>query len=189
MKSAGAWEEGPRILEQNHRSTDTRSVVAPKSTESIRMPNAVAPISSPALASPAFDPRLRLGGPAGSRLGATHQMAALDMAPGSSDRPSVDQALGLFQNVLVDQMVKSMRAAVPKSGLFGEDSGQDMFQSFLDAEYSKSLGEQMGDLGLTEALKQQLGIANDQPALFLPRPWATGATEKTTHPAPVYITK
>ena len=148
----------------------------------------VTPIASPAFASPALDPRLSLTGAAGSRLGSTSQLAALEMAPGSSDRPTLDQALGLFQNVLVDQMVKSMRAAVPKSGLFGQDSGREMFESFLVAEYSKSLGEQMGDLGLTEALKRQLGVASDQPALFLPRPWAPGAAAKTTHPAPVYLT-
>jgi hypothetical protein len=77
-----------------------------------------------------------------------------------------------------------MRATVPKSELFGEDSGRDMFQSFLDAEYSKALGDQLHDSAITEALKRKFGIADGKPALLLPRPWATGDAPKTTLPIP-----
>lgn len=76
----------------------------------------------------------------------------------------VDTLLDQFQNILWGQMVKSMREAVPKTNLFGENIGEEIFQGFLDEEYAKQVGGQAGALGLTEVLKQQLGLERPVPA-------------------------
>lgn len=87
----------------------------------------------------------------------SRELAALDMKRGLSSRdPEV--LLEEFQNILLSEMVKAMRRSVPDSGLFGDNSGQDMFESFLDEEYVRSLGRQTGGLGMTEALREQLGL-------------------------------
>ena len=88
------------------------------------------------------------------------QLAALG-APGASPGGKVgaEEALGAFQNVLIHEMVKAMRASVPKTELFGKSTGEEMFEAFLDAEYSEALGRDLGSLGLTEILKEQLGLA------------------------------
>ena len=91
---------------------------------------------------------------------ASRDLAALGV-PGASPGGKVgaDEALAAFQNVLVHEMVKAMRASVPESELFGKSTGEEMFEAFLDAEYSEALGRDMGSLGLTELLKEQLGLA------------------------------
>ncbi|NQU44989.1 rod-binding protein [bacterium] len=66
--------------------------------------------------------------------------------------------LNEFQNVLWVEMMKAMRSAVPKSELFGDSSGQEIFESFLDGEYARAAGRGSGALGLTEVLKAQLNL-------------------------------
>jgi Rod binding domain-containing protein len=88
------------------------------------------------------------------------RLSALDLRMDS--RPNVDQLIEEFQGIFLNEMMKAMRSTVPESPLF-EDQGmaQEMFQSFLDEEYVHSAGRQMGVLGLTEALKRQLGLLDD----------------------------
>ena len=74
----------------------------------------------------------------------------------------VDKLLGEFQSIMFGEMVKAMRATVPKSELFGKSMGEETFQSFLDEQYSSAMSQKMGGLGLTEALKRQLGLEDDK---------------------------
>jgi len=86
------------------------------------------------------------------------QLAAFDL--GSDLRSGdTDAVLREFQNILLHEMVKAMRDAVPKENLFGDNTGREMFESFLDQEYVRVMGESMGSLGLTETLKEQLGLS------------------------------
>ncbi len=78
----------------------------------------------------------------------------------ASKDEQLDQALTAFQNILLSQMLKAMRDATPKYEVFGSGKGEDIFQSFLDEEYVHEMGRRMGSLGLTDALKRQLGLDN-----------------------------
>jgi Rod binding domain-containing protein len=76
----------------------------------------------------------------------------------------VDRLLGEFQNVLFSEMMKAMRASIPKSGLFEDNTAREIFQSLLDEQYAASFGDSIGSLGLTEALKIQLGLVKESSA-------------------------
>jgi Rod binding domain-containing protein len=102
------------------------------------------------------------------------QLAAFDL--GSDLRSGdVDAVLREFQNILLHEMVKAMRDATPKENLFGDNTGREMFESFLDQEYVRVMGERMGSLGLTEALKEQLRL-NPAPAAGRPPARNAGAS-------------
>ena len=111
----------------------------------------------------AFDPDRMLSIVGSSSLGsAERSLAALEMAPGTTGQTDIDRAIHLFQNVLVEEMVKAMRKATPKAELFGNSTGKEIFESFLDAEYAKALGENLESAGLVDAIKRQLGIENQE---------------------------
>ena len=61
-----------------------------------------------------------------------------------------------FESMLVRQMIKSMRDTVPEGGLLSKNSGEEMFQDFMDQELALNLSGKMG-LGLSESLLRQLG--------------------------------
>ncbi len=77
---------------------------------------------------------------------------------GGLDRNDPDGLVVKFQSVLFTEMLKAMRATVPESELFGDNSGRAMFQSFLDEQYVEKLSESMQSAGLTDALRYQLGL-------------------------------
>ena len=79
---------------------------------------------------------------------------------GGLDRNDPDGLVTKFQSVLFTEMLKAMRATVPESEIFGDNSGREMFQSFLDEQYVEKLSENMHSAGLTEALRFQLGLNN-----------------------------
>ena len=83
---------------------------------------------------------------------------------GGSTPETVDEALDAFQNILFSQMVKAMRSTVPESELFEKSSGEEIFESMLDERYAAELARQAGSLGLTAALKDQLGLPDGEPA-------------------------
>ena len=115
------------------------------------------------LAAPSVDPILygslarssREEGLAGAVVGAKGLAGA---KAGGNGGPEVDRLLGEFQNVLFGEMMKAMRASIPKSGLFEDNTARDIFESLLDDQYAQSFGDSVGSLGLTEALKTQLGL-------------------------------
>lgn len=87
-------------------------------------------------------------------------ISAIDLS--RTAKPKADEVIEQFQGVLLGEMMKAMRSTVPESPLFGgEGMGGEMFQSLLDQEYIGAAGHQMGGLGLTEALKRQLGLENE----------------------------
>lgn len=103
-----------------------------------------------------FDARsLRaLAAPAAPAASRPNQLAALDMQrEGAGD---VDRAVGQFRDIFLGFMVQAMRDSVPDMGPLPRNTAEKMFESFLDREYVKAMGEQMGDDMITEALRRQL---------------------------------
>lgn len=100
------------------------------------------------------------GAPAPAAAPASRGLAALDMQAGAAGRDP-EALLVEFQNILLSEMLKAMRQSVPESGLFEDNTGRELFESFLDEEYIRNLGEQTGGLGLTETLREQLGLARE----------------------------
>ncbi|MFP4381237.1 MAG: rod-binding protein [Candidatus Sumerlaeia bacterium] len=81
----------------------------------------------------------------------------------AASETDVDNLLNEFQNVLWREMMKAMRSTVPESELFKRSTGEEIFQSMLDDEYATAIGGgSQGSLGLTELLKEQLGLAQTQ---------------------------
>jgi Rod binding domain-containing protein len=88
------------------------------------------------------------------------QLQAFDLqGPSGHSANDVDAVLNSFQSIFMGEMMKAMRQSVPESGLIEDEGGaREMYQGLLDQEYVSAASDQMGALGLTEALKQQLGL-------------------------------
>lgn len=67
----------------------------------------------------------------------------------------LEKAAGEFEGIFMDIVMKSMRETVGESSAFGDPEKVKFFQSMLDTEYSKELGEK-GHIGLKEVLVKQL---------------------------------
>jgi Rod binding domain-containing protein len=81
-----------------------------------------------------------------------------------------------LEGVFVLQMLKAMRATVPKGGITEASNGEETFTSMLDQKIADKIPAQWKH-GLTDALMKQLvarDIANQKPT-----------TTPTTTPAPV----
>lgn len=63
------------------------------------------------------------------------------------------QAAGQFEALFMQQLLKSMRDAMPRSGLF-DGPGQDVYVGMLDQQLSQSLANRPG--GLAEIIARQL---------------------------------
>lgn len=92
---------------------------------------------------------------ASSLKGTREKLAVLNLSGEGKTNDPLDAALEEFQNLLVKEMVKTMRASVPESTLYTKSSGEKIFESMLDEKYAESFGGPGGSLGLTEAMKEQ----------------------------------
>jgi flagellar protein FlgJ len=61
-----------------------------------------------------------------------------------------------FEALLVEQMVKEMRRAVPKSELLGREAGQELFEEMLDGEFVRVM-TRSGGIGIADYLVRSLG--------------------------------
>ncbi|MDR3562503.1 MAG: rod-binding protein [Negativicutes bacterium] len=68
-----------------------------------------------------------------------------------------------FEAVFLNLMLTQMRRTIPKSGLLGQSSQQDIMQSMLDGEMTKNMA-QAGGAGLADMLYHQLTLANSNAA-------------------------
>ncbi len=71
------------------------------------------------------------------------------------DRQRLKETAQEFESLLLEQMVKEMRGSVPKSKLFGDDPGREIFNEMLDGEFVR-LMSQRGGIGLSDFLVQNL---------------------------------
>ena len=70
------------------------------------------------------------------------------------DEEKLKKACTDFEAIFIQQLLKSMRQAVPKGGLLGEGPGMEIYQSLFDQELSKSLASR-GRLGLGGMIYRQ----------------------------------
>lgn len=54
-----------------------------------------------------------------------------------------------FEALLLEQLVKEMRKAAPKSDLFGEEKGRELYQEMLDGEFVRVMSN-AGGIGLAD---------------------------------------
>jgi peptidoglycan hydrolase FlgJ len=105
---------------------------------------------------------------------------------GATDaRGAAREAARQFEALFMNEMVKSMRAATPTSGLFEDNAGSQLSTEMLDREYSSKLSGMKN--GLSEAILKQLerqmglspgpipvtGSANNTPEALSAKPQAT----------------
>ncbi len=65
-----------------------------------------------------------------------------------------------MEAVFLNMMLSRMRATVPKSSLFGENTNeQDITRSMLDSEMTKNMAK-AGGIGLADMLYRQLSISD-----------------------------
>ena len=72
-----------------------------------------------------------------------------------NDPRKMKQACSELESLFVYYLVKEMRATVPKSGLFGGGSAEDIYTSMLDLQLSKDIAEKRG-IGISTALFERL---------------------------------
>lgn len=60
-----------------------------------------------------------------------------------------------MESVFLNMLLTQMRRTVPKDGILGQSSQQDIMQSLLDSEMSKNMA-QAGGIGLADMLYRQL---------------------------------
>ncbi len=73
----------------------------------------------------------------------------------SQSADGVDKVARQFESLFVQMMLKSMRDATPKGGLFESDQ-MDMYQQMFDQQISLDLSQQ-GGIGMADTLREQLG--------------------------------
>lgn len=61
-----------------------------------------------------------------------------------------------IEAIFIQQMLKQMRATVPKSNLIPESMATNLYREMLDSEYSKLMAESSQSLGIAELLYEQL---------------------------------
>ncbi len=90
--------------------------------------------------------------------------------PPSSELPSIEvtpqeradrekklkKACADFESIFVYQMLKTMRSAGPKSGLFGKITGKETYEMMMDQKVAEELANKGGGLGLQKMLFNQL---------------------------------
>ena len=70
------------------------------------------------------------------------------------------EAARQFEALLLQQVLKSMRDATPKGGMFDSDESR-MYQSLLDQQLAMQLATRSGGIGLARVIERQLGGNRD----------------------------
>lgn len=79
----------------------------------------------------------------------------LETAMSDKDQRRLKEVCQDFEAVLLNMMLQTMRKTVPKSDLFGQDRGKEIFESLLDEEVTKNMAK-AGGIGLADMLYKQL---------------------------------
>lgn len=88
----------------------------------------------------------------------------------SNDPAALKQAAQQFEALFLQMVLKSMRDAVPREGLFDNEQSR-MYESLLDQQLSHVLGKKSGGTGLAALIEKQLLRQSEEPqALDHPLP-------------------
>lgn len=80
----------------------------------------------------------------------------LNKVQNEKDDKKLREACQEMEAVYVNQLLRQMRATVPKSGLLEESAGSAIYREMLDEEYSKLIAKSPSSLGIAEMLHKQL---------------------------------
>jgi len=71
------------------------------------------------------------------------------------DVTKVKQLASDFESIFMEQIFRSMRSSVQKSGLIDGGNAEEIYTSMLDSEYAKEMSKQ-GNAGLAQMIERQL---------------------------------
>ena len=71
------------------------------------------------------------------------------------DVTKVKQLASDFESIFMEQIFRSMRSSVQKSGLVDGGNAEEIYTSMLDSEYAKEMSKQ-GNAGLAQMIERQL---------------------------------
>lgn len=77
--------------------------------------------------------------------------------PERNEDQELKNACRAFESILVAQMLKEMRASVPKTDFFGSKDKEETFQMMLDQNIAEAMS-QSGSFGIGDAMYNQLKI-------------------------------
>jgi flagellar protein FlgJ len=96
---------------------------------------------------------------------------------------AIRKAAGQFEALFMQQLLKSMRDAMPRSGMF-DGPGQDVYVGMLDQQLAQTMSSRPGGLAemIAKQLSRHIAPADGETA----KTWETGkAVEQGAGPAPV----
>lgn len=71
------------------------------------------------------------------------------------ERDAIRKVAREFEALMVNEMLKSMRATVQRDSLLGGRSSEDIYRSMLDQEYAAAIASQ-GGVGLAPLIEREL---------------------------------
>lgn len=77
------------------------------------------------------------------------------LTSGSRDPQELKKACSEFESLFIFQLLKEMRATVPKSGFLSGGRGEDMYLSMFDAQIAREMASTRG-IGLSNLLMKHL---------------------------------
>ncbi len=92
--------------------------------------------------------------PAGMRV-EKQEYGAVRPAADAKEQAQMKQACRDFESVFLNHMLSKMRESVPKSDLFGNSGGEDLYRGMLDEEMARQISAG-GGIGLAEVLFRQI---------------------------------
>ncbi len=104
--------------------------------------------------------------PAGTTGGLALDARALESLRQSAEvdpEGSIRKAAGQFEALFMQQLLKSMRAAIPKSGMF-DGPGSEMYVGMLDSQLTQSMAGTAGGLAdlIAKQMSRHLGIQRSE---------------------------
>lgn len=113
---------------------------------------------------------------------------ALRRDASSDPKAAVQQAAGQFEALFMQQLLKSMRDAMPKSGMF-DGPGHDTYVGMLDQQLATSLANRPGGLAAIIAKQLERNLSRDPGSVEAspaqPASAARGAVPLAPHGSPV----
>lgn len=89
-----------------------------------------------------------------------NSLAGLRRVSKDGSPAATKEAAKQFEALLLQQVLKSMRDATPKGGMFDSDESR-MYQSLLDQQLAMQLATRSGGIGLARVIERQLGGNGD----------------------------
>lgn len=90
--------------------------------------------------------------------------------PNTDDDKRLKDACRDFEGILIFQMLKSMRKTLSNDDIFGKGTGKDIYQSMYDQALAEMVARGENNLGIGDALYQELSKQQKPTALSEPSP-------------------